>query len=88
VRVETALQYNKGETERVVCYANNQKNPEGGTHLSGFRAGLTRTLKAYGEKTEAFKKVEPEGVDFPTAWPPSSTFPFPIRRFESTSRSA
>lgn len=65
VRVEAALQYTKGEDERIVCYANNQKNPEGGTHLSGFRTALTRTLKAYGEKNKFFKDgLKVDGVDF------------------------
>jgi DNA gyrase subunit B len=83
VRVEAALQYTKGEDERVRCYANNQKNPEGGTHLSGFRAGLTRTIKAYGEKTEAFKKVEPEGVDFRDGLAAVINVSLPNPQFES-----
>jgi DNA gyrase subunit B len=65
VRVEAALQYTKGEDERIRCYANNQKNPEGGTHLSGFRTALTRTLKAYGEANKYFKEgLKVDGVDF------------------------
>ncbi len=65
IRVEAALQFTKGEDERVRCYANNQKNPEGGTHLSGFRAAITRTLNTYGEKGGYFKNdIKPEGIDF------------------------
>jgi DNA gyrase subunit B len=62
--VEVALQYNQNDEERIRCYANNAYNPNGGTHLSGFRAGLTRTLNAYGEKENLFDKIKPEGQDF------------------------
>src|SRR5438132_9249581 len=55
VRVEVALQYNTEEDERVRCYANNAFNSVGGTHLSGFRAALTRALNTYGDKENLFK---------------------------------
>jgi DNA gyrase subunit B len=65
IKVEVGLQYTTGEDERVRCYANNQYNPNGGTHLSGFRAGLTRVLNAYGEKEGMFKNdLKPIGKDF------------------------
>ena len=48
IKVECALQYTREDEERVRCYANNAYNPVGGTHLSGFRAALTRTVVAYG----------------------------------------
>src|SRR6516225_1457472 len=63
VRVEAVLKYTTGDEERVRCYANNGYNPVGGTHLSGFRAALTRTLNAYGAKEELFKNVSPIGED-------------------------
>src|SRR5262249_13190172 len=51
--------------ERVRCYANTAHNPVGGTHLSGFRAALTRVLNLYGAKEEMFKNgLEPKGEDF------------------------
>jgi DNA gyrase subunit B len=66
VQVEVALQYTAtGEDERVRAYANNAYNPVGGTHLSGFRAGLTRTLNAYGNKEGLFKSdLTLKGEDF------------------------
>jgi DNA gyrase subunit B len=65
IKVEVALQYSTSDQERVRCYANNQYNPNGGTHLSGFRTGLTRSVKAYGEKEKMFKDdMKPEGEDF------------------------
>ena len=65
VRVEVALQYTTSDDERVRCYANNAYNSAGGTHLSGFRAALTRTLNAYGNKEGLFKNdLAPVGEDF------------------------
>jgi DNA gyrase subunit B len=65
VRVEIALQYTTAEEERVRCYANNAYNSAGGTHLSGFRSALTRTLNAYGAKEGMFKNdLQPIGEDF------------------------
>ena len=65
VRVEVAIQYTTSEDERVRCYANNAYNSVGGTHLSGFRAALTRTLNAYGSKENLFKNdLAPIGEDF------------------------
>jgi DNA gyrase subunit B len=65
VRVEVALQYATSDDERVRCYANNAYNSVGGTHLSGFRAALTRTLNAYGSKENLFKNdLTPIGEDF------------------------
>jgi DNA gyrase subunit B len=63
--VEVALQYNAGEDKVERCYTNNAFNPVGGTHLSGFRAGLTRAINAYGKKENIFKEgLELRGEDF------------------------
>ena len=65
IQVEVALQYSNSEDERVRCYANNAYNPVGGTHLSGFRAGITRVLQVYGKKEGHFKEgLELKGEDF------------------------
>jgi DNA gyrase subunit B len=65
IKVEVAFQYTTGDEERVRCYANNQFNPNGGTHLTGFRKALTRTINSYAEKNGLYKDdVRPEGKDF------------------------
>jgi DNA gyrase subunit B len=65
VAVEVAIQYTNGDDERIRCYTNNAYNPVGGTHLSGFRAGLTKAINAYGKKEGHFKQdLEVKGEDF------------------------
>jgi DNA gyrase subunit B len=64
IEVEIALQYNDGYNENVRCFANNISNPDGGTHLSGFRSAVTRSLNGYGKKADLFKDFEPTGDDF------------------------
>jgi len=58
VPVEVALQYNTSFRENIHTYVNNINTIEGGTHLSGFRRGLTRTLKKYAEESGALSKVK------------------------------
>lgn len=56
--VEIALQYNTSFSENVHSYVNNINTIEGGTHLTGFRRGLTRTLKAFAEKSGMLTKLK------------------------------
>ncbi len=56
--VEIALQYNSSFSENVHSYVNNINTIEGGTHLAGFRRGLTRTLKKYAEDSGAAAKLK------------------------------
>ena len=58
VAIEVALQYNDGYNEQVFCYANNVNNRDGGTHLSGFRGALTRTLNDFLKRMKLDKKLE------------------------------
>jgi len=57
-RVEVALQYNDGFNETVLAFANNIINPEGGTHLAGFRTALTRTLNSYARGQNLIKEKD------------------------------
>lgn len=66
IPVEVAMIYNTSYSETVQSYVNNINTHEGGTHLAGFRRGLTRTLKNYADKTGLLSKVKVEisGDDF------------------------
>jgi len=60
---DIALQYTTEYTENVHSYVNNITTTEGGTHVSGFRSALTRTLNAYGRKSGIYKDLVPTGED-------------------------
>ena len=66
IPVEVALTYNTSYTENIQAYVNNINTHEGGTHLSGFRRGLTNTLKKYATDSGilAKEKIEIDGDDF------------------------
>ncbi|MCJ8291953.1 MAG: DNA topoisomerase (ATP-hydrolyzing) subunit B [Crocinitomicaceae bacterium] len=66
IPVEVAMTYNTSYTENIQAYVNNINTHEGGTHLSGFRRGLTNTLKKYALESGMLtrEKVEIEGDDF------------------------
>ncbi|GAB1464071.1 DNA topoisomerase (ATP-hydrolyzing) subunit B [Pedobacter sp.] len=66
IPVELAFQYNDSYSENVHSYVNNINTHEGGTHIAGFRRGLTRTLKTYADKSGLLKnlKMEITGDDF------------------------
>lgn len=58
VGIEVALQYTDSYSENVMTFANNIYNAEGGTHLSGFRSALTRTINDYARKYDFIKEKE------------------------------
>lgn len=66
IPVEVAMMYNNSYSENIQSYVNNINTHEGGTHLAGFRRGLTRTLKSYADKNGLLSKVKFEisGDDF------------------------
>ncbi|GHB23591.1 DNA topoisomerase (ATP-hydrolyzing) subunit B [Mongoliitalea lutea] len=66
VPVQVALSYNNSYSENVVSYVNNINTHEGGTHVSGFRMALTRTLKSYADKSGMLDKLKIDiaGDDF------------------------
>ena len=56
--VEVAIQYNDSYTETVKAFANNVFNPDGGTHLVGFRSAMTRVINDYARKNSLIKEKE------------------------------
>jgi DNA gyrase subunit B len=62
IDAEIALQWNDGYTEMIFTFANNINTHEGGTHLSGFRAALTRTINAYSAKSNLAKDLKDANI--------------------------
>ncbi|MDD9936470.1 MAG: DNA topoisomerase (ATP-hydrolyzing) subunit B [Myxococcales bacterium] len=58
VEVELALQWNDSFNEQIFCYTNNVHNKDGGTHLTGLRAGLTKTINGYGAGANLLKDLK------------------------------
>lgn len=57
--IEISMQYTEDFTENILCFANAIYNPDGGTHLTGFRTALTRSLNEYARKTGVLKEQDP-----------------------------
>jgi DNA gyrase subunit B len=60
VHVEVVLQYNDSYNDQVLCYTNTINNPDGGTHLSGFRNALTRSINQYAKSNNLLKEKDPQ----------------------------
>jgi DNA gyrase subunit B len=58
INVEVAMQWNASYQESIYCYTNNVHNKDGGTHLTGLRAALTKTVNAYGTAQSLFKDLK------------------------------
>ena len=58
IPIDIALQYNNGYSEKIYSYVNNINTIEGGTHLQGFKMGLSRSLKNYAEKNNLLAKMK------------------------------
>ncbi len=65
VQLEMAMQWNDGYDERIFTFANNINTHQGGSHLSGFKSALTRTINSYADKNQLWKdlKEAPTGED-------------------------
>jgi len=58
IMLDVAMQWTGSYTEQIFCYTNNVFNKDGGTHLTGLRSALTRTLNTYGQAQNLFKEVK------------------------------
>ncbi|WP_417851799.1 DNA gyrase subunit B [Thalassoglobus sp.] len=86
VVVDIALQWNDGYSESIRCFANGISNSEGGTHFSGFKTALTRTLNNYGKKNNLFKDMTPAGDDFREGLAGVITVRIPNPQFEAQTK--
>jgi DNA gyrase subunit B len=60
IHCEVVLQYNDTYNDQVMCYTNTIHNPDGGTHLSGFRSALTRAINQYSKANNLLKEKDPQ----------------------------
>src|SRR5476651_851380 len=59
IKVDIVFQYNDSISDQILCFTNTITNPDGGTHLAGFRSALTRAINQYGKTTNLFKPKDP-----------------------------
>ncbi len=86
IEVEVAFQYCAEYTESIHCYVNNINTKDGGTHLTGFRTALTRTLNAYGKRENIFKDIVPTGEDLREGLTAIISVRMPNPQFESQTK--
>ena len=86
VELEIAMQYNDGYNETVLTFANNINNHIGGTHLSGFKTGITNTILRYAERVNLLKDVRPSGDDLREGLTAVVSVKLPEPSFESQTK--
>src|SRR5437867_2481127 len=59
VFVDCVMQYNESYTDQILCFANSIPNPDGGTHMTGFRSALTRAINQYAKQNNVLKEKDP-----------------------------
>ena len=59
IKVDIVFQYNDSLADQILCFTNTITNPDGGTHLAGFRSALTRAINQYGKTNNLFKPKDP-----------------------------
>jgi DNA gyrase subunit B len=63
LQCEIAIQYTDATNETLLAFGNNIPNPDGGTHVAGFKTAMTRTINAYAKRTNLLKDLVPSGED-------------------------
>ena len=63
ISVDIAMQYTDSPNELLLAFGNNIQNPDGGTHVAGFKTSLTRTINGYARKNKILKDITPSGDD-------------------------
>ena len=59
IKIDIVFQYNDSIADQILCFTNTITNPDGGTHLAGFRSALTRAINQYGKTNNLFKPKDP-----------------------------
>ncbi|MCE0522215.1 MAG: DNA gyrase subunit B [Methylacidiphilales bacterium] len=59
IKIDIVFQYNDSIADQILCFTNTITNPDGGTHLAGFRSALTRAINQYGKTSNLFKPKDP-----------------------------
>lgn len=86
VDVDVAMQYTDGYSEAVDSFVNTVSTPDGGTHLTGFRTALTKTLNDYGKENNLLKDVVLEGTDTREGLTAIISIRMPDPQFESQTK--
>ncbi len=84
--VDVAMQYNDGYNETILTFANNINNHDGGTHLSGFKTGLTNSILKHAERNNWLKDLRPSGDDLREGLVAIISIKLPEPQFESQTK--